>query len=110
MIPWIPLQTAEDLEAAWLRSFQHPVAFFKHSTRCSVSRMVKQQLEKQWSPDPDAWSVYYLDLLQYRSLSNSLTERSGQQHESPQLLVIRNGKLIYAASHEQIEVPEMVKG
>lgn len=77
------------------------VAIFKHSTRCSISSMAKNRLEREWNHD---FPIYYLDLIAYRAISDRISERSGVTHQSPQLIVFQNGKVIYHASHTAIDV------
>jgi bacillithiol system protein YtxJ len=79
-------------------------AVFKHSTRCSISSMAKNRLEREWDLE---LPVYYLDLLQYRSVSNLIAEKSNVEHQSPQLIVFQNGLPIYDASHSGIVTEEV---
>jgi len=90
---WIPLNSSEILEQLINLSQQKPQIIFKHSTRCSISSVAKSRLEK--SQAPDEASFYYLDLISYRQLSNSVAERFGVEHESPQILMIKDGKCLY---------------
>ncbi len=76
-------------------------AVFKHSTRCSISLMAKNRVEREWNLD---FPVYYLDLLQYRSLSNFIATFSVVEHQSPQLIVFQDGAAVYNASHNAIQV------
>ncbi|MBO9155290.1 bacillithiol system redox-active protein YtxJ [Chitinophaga sp. GCM10012297] len=105
---WTALESEEQLTEIKSRSFEQPVVIFKHSTRCSTSSMVKSRLER--SEAPEGFGFYYLDLIRYRSVSNLVAETFGVQHESPQVLVIRNGACVYDESHMAIrmeELPEM---
>lgn len=79
-------------------------AIFKHSTRCSISSMAKNRLEREWNLDIP---VYYLDLLQYRSISNLIAELSGVEHQSPQYILFKDGKPVYDASHNAIDVEDI---
>ena len=79
-------------------------AVFKHSTRCATSSMAKRRVERDWDIE---LPIYYLDLLQYRSLSNLISEKAKVEHQSPQLLVFQNGKTIYDASHNGIIVEDL---
>ncbi|KGO90795.1 bacillithiol system redox-active protein YtxJ [Flavobacterium suncheonense] len=88
-------------------SFEKPVAIFKHSTRCSVSRMAWNQFAKQFDIEFEKMELYFLDLLAYRSLSNEVAERFGVVHQSPQLIVIKNGKAVYDASHSAIDAEDL---
>ena len=84
------------------------VVIFKHSTRCSISSMALNRFEMKWKDDPSV-PVYYLDLLQYRDISNEIAKLFGVEHQSPQVLVIKNGTCIYHASHTAIMVPEILE-
>jgi bacillithiol system protein YtxJ len=84
------------------------VAVFKHSTRCSISMMAWDRLRRQWNFDPAVFPFYYLDLIQHRDISAALASDFDVEHESPQLLVIKNGRCIYHASHSDISVSELI--
>jgi bacillithiol system protein YtxJ len=79
-------------------------AIFKHSTRCSISSMAKNRIEKEWNHQ---FPIYYLDLLQHRDVSNHIADVTNIEHQSPQLIVIKNGKPIYDASHNFIYVNDI---
>ena len=94
---WKALTTEAQLEQIKADSFQRPQLIFKHSTRCSISAVARQRLQKGALP-PEI-DFYYLDLLSYRSLSNQVADTFGVQHESPQVLLIKNGACVYDESH-----------
>ena len=102
-INWISLTDLKDLESMIQESFEHPVLVFKHSTRCSISRMALRQFETDWNLDGKI-TPYFLDLLEYRPISNAIAERLGVVHQSPQVIVIKEGQAVYDASHEAIQV------
>lgn len=102
---WIPLRSSEELEQLIVLSETNPQVIFKHSTRCSISSVAKSRLEKAGSPGE--LQFHYLDLLSYRPLSNSIAERFDVEHESPQILVIKNGKCVYTESHIGIDMEEI---
>ena len=106
---WISLTETNQLDEIVKRSYGHPIAIFKHSTRCSVSMMVKKGLEREWKTDTDEVPVYFLDLIMYRPISNDIAERFAVRHESPQLILIKDGKAIYHSSHSEIDLAEMLK-
>lgn len=107
---WTPLTTLEQLDAVDRASQEHPVLLFKHSTRCSISSAALGRLERAWtSADDERYDARYLDLLQYRDLSNAIAERYGVEHESPQVLVVRNGKCTYHTSHLGISYAGVVE-
>lgn len=105
---WIPLTTPEQLDSLLKDPTHIPVAIFKHSTRCGISRMVLRRLEgeiQRLSPQAD---LYLLDLLKYRRLSDQVSERLGIVHHSPQLIVLKEGKLVHHASHEAISAETLL--
>lgn len=101
---WKELNNINDLETALKASHEHPVALFKHSTRCSVSFMAKKTVERTWDLDIDA---YYLDLIAHRDVSNAIAEQLNIVHQSPQMILVKNGQAIYNASHGSIDIDAM---
>lgn len=106
---WIPLTDLRQLDEIIAASYQKTIAIYKHSTRCSVSVMVKKALEQSWRLGDDELPVYYLDLLSYRPISNRIAELFSIQHQSPQLILIKDAKAIYHASHSEIDFDAMVE-
>jgi bacillithiol system protein YtxJ len=105
-IEWKQLTDLGQLDAIVEESNVKPVAIFKHSTRCSVSRMALRHFESDFDLD-DKITPYFLDLLEHRDISNEIATRFGVEHQSPQLLLISRGKSIYDASHNSIEVEDL---
>ena len=83
-------------------SNEKPVLIFKHSIRCSISRYSLKQFENDFELE-DRIIPYYLDLLNHRDISNAIAERFGVFHQSPQIIVIKDGKAIFDTSHESID-------
>lgn len=104
---WIDLADEAQLTAIKQESTEKPVVIFKHSTRCSISVMVKNRLDK--AEQPDNVKFYYLDLLQHRNISNKIAEDFQVHHESPQVLLIKNGECIYEESHNGIFMEEIAE-
>ena len=88
------------------KSHTTPQVIFKHSTRCSISSIAKSRLERD--AFPSHVDFYYLDLIKYRSISNAIEKIFDVQHESPQVLIIRNGKCVYDESHNGIRMDEIL--
>ncbi|RIY12456.1 bacillithiol system redox-active protein YtxJ [Hymenobacter rubripertinctus] len=108
MIPWQPLTAAEQLTDIVRESYEQPVIIFKHSTSCSISAMAKSKVERQWADAGlDDAKIYYLDLLRFRPISQEIAQKFSVHHESPQLLLIRNGECSYDASHMGIKLSEV---
>jgi bacillithiol system protein YtxJ len=103
---WNSLQTAEQLLELLKESSEKKILIFKHSTRCSTSRMTLDRLERNWKEELNTKS-YFLDLLSFRELSNAIAERFNVEHQSPQVLIISQGKSIYDRSHFDIEYSQI---
>jgi bacillithiol system protein YtxJ len=104
---WNELTDEKQLSEIKELSKEQPVVIFKHSTRCSISSMAKGRLERSIAPSNTAF--YYLDLIRHRSISNKIAEVFHVHHESPQVLLIRNGECIYDESHNGISMDEIVE-
>ena len=102
ILPWITLDTIEQLAEIEVKSTTKPQVIFKHSTRCGISRMVLRQFEADFNTLETSLDLYYLDLLNYQDISNAIAERFNVVHESPQLLIIKNGAAVANASHGSI--------
>ncbi len=103
-ITWKSIRTEEDFHASIEESEQRTVVIFKHSTRCSVSFMAKKSLEMQWDIDEEKASIYFLDLIAFRPISNLIAQELGVQHESPQAIVIQKGTVVDVRTHGEISV------
>ena len=99
---WLPLTSLEQLETIETESNAASVLIFKDSTRCGISKMVIKQFEKLFTEENQHLKVYYLDLLNYRDISNEIAVKFQVMHQSPQLIVIRNGTAVHHASHNDI--------
>lgn len=100
---WKSVKSKQDLEQAKANSSEKPVVIFKHSTRCGISSMALSRLERNWK-DEEMKEVapYYLDLIQHRDLSQAVAEMYDIRHESPQLLLIKDGTCVYHSSHMEV--------
>lgn len=85
------------------------VLIFKHSTRCSISHAALDRLERNWKTEfGDKLKIYYLDLLQHRDISNAIAERYNIEHQSPQALIIKDGKCIFSQTHSGIRLGDLL--
>jgi bacillithiol system protein YtxJ len=104
---WKELTQIEQLEDIRNKSFAKPQVIFKHSRRCSLSSMAQSRLERAGFP-PNL-EFYHLDLITHRDLSNKIAEQFDVCHESPQVLLIRNGQCVYEESHMAIDMSEILE-
>lgn len=99
---WIVLKEESQLTELILNSSNKPSLIFKHSTRCGISRMVLKSFEREYNIEQSELDIYFLDLLNYRELSNEIANRLNIQHQSPQVLVLINEEVAYTDSHYSI--------
>lgn len=104
-VPWHQLNQMEQLDNIFQESNSKPVVIFKHSTRCGISRAVLKMFERKYCYTEDQFKLYYLDLLMNRDISNEIAARLKIHHESPQLILLKDGLAVYNASHHSIEAP-----
>ena len=100
-IKWIPLTNLAQLNDIENISNVKPIVIFKHSTRCSISRMALKQFEREYDLD-ETVDAFFLDLIAHRDVSNEIANRFNVYHESPQLILIKDGKAVYDVSHSDI--------
>ena len=101
-INWTELTDVLQLQEIEAISNEKPVVIFKHSTRCSISRMALKQFEREYDLS-DTVDAYFLDLIAHRDVSNQIAQKFNVYHESPQLILIKNGKAVYDVSHSDID-------
>ncbi len=107
-VKWVSLTHLDQLDVIVNQSWEAPVLIFKHSTRCIISRTVLKNFENDFNLE-DKITPYFLDLLEFRSISNEIASRFNVVHQSPQILVIKNGVCVYDNSHDAIEVDAIRK-
>jgi len=101
-LSWTPLISVEEINTIKEISKNQSILIFKHSKRCGISRMIIKQFESLFNEENKQLKVYYLDLLNFREVSSKLSEVFQVIHQSPQLLVIKNGISVYNESHYEI--------
>jgi bacillithiol system protein YtxJ len=103
---WISLTSADQLNE--IKKHEGYSLIFKHSTRCSISMMAKRRFELDWEDLPEDMPLYFLDLISYRDLSAQVAQLFQVHHESPQLLLIKDGECVLDQSHGAISVEEAI--
>jgi bacillithiol system protein YtxJ len=106
-VKWNELTELQQLEIITEESYNVPVLVFKHSTRCSISRMALRNFEREYAITEDRLKPYFLDLLEHRDISNEIAAQFGVTHQSPQVVLIKDGKAVYDASHSDIEAEDI---
>jgi bacillithiol system protein YtxJ len=107
---WNKLTQLSQIDEIKTISEDVPVMIFKHSTRCSLSSMSLDRLLRNWKEE-DHKNVlpYHLDIIENRELSNQIAKEFGVSHQSPQVIVIKNGVAVYDNSHFGISYPEIME-
>lgn len=101
---WISLTDSKQLDEIIAESKRNPVLIYKHSTRCNISRSALDRLERKWDGKSiGSMKRYFLDLLSFRDLSNRIAELFQVEHQSPQVLLISDGKSVLDLSHFDID-------
>ncbi len=101
---WTSLESADQINH--IKQYPGYSVIFKHSTRCSVSMMAKKRFELDWNKLPKDTPLYFLDLIKYRDLSAKVASDFQVYHESPQLLLIKDGECVLDLSHNHVCVDE----
>jgi bacillithiol system protein YtxJ len=99
---WVNLTSSEQLHELIKEAATTPVLLFKHSTRCSISAMALNRFEQEWDDSKPTCICVYLDLIEYRSISNEIASLLKVEHQSPQAILVQNGTVMYAESHNGI--------
>lgn len=102
VLPWIALSDVKQLDVIAKKSSTKTQVIFKHSTRCGISSMVMNQFVDGYGLTEEDLDLYYLDLLNFRDVSNEVGFKFQVMHQSPQILVIKNGVVVAHKSHGAI--------
>ena len=108
-INWILLTESSQLATIISQSNEKPILIFKHSTRCGISRMALKSFEREYDLNETDVDLYFLDLLNFKALSNEISEKLDVRHQSPQVLVVKNEQVIYTDSHYSISADAVKK-
>ena len=102
------MSSPDQLDVIREESKSNPILIFKHSSRCSVSQLALDRLQRKWDAQAGDIKPYILDLIAFREISNRIADQFRVEHESPQVLLIRNGDAIYDRSHFDIEFGDIL--
>ncbi|HBB48360.1 MAG TPA: bacillithiol system redox-active protein YtxJ [Flavobacteriaceae bacterium] len=106
-MPWAVLIRPDQINDLLNQSHEQTVLVFKHSTRCIISSMVLRALESNADQLSGLGNWYYLDLIANRACSNQVAQQLGVIHQSPQLIILKDGAVVWEASHQSIS-PETI--
>jgi len=104
-----PLRDAADVEAAIEESRLRPVLLFKHSRSCGVSAEALDELHMHLEQAGDAATYKIVTVQTHRSVSDHAAVRLGIRHETPQAILLRDGRPVWSASHFRITADTLAK-
>ena len=90
------------LENLLTDSSKKPVIVFKHSNACSISARAYREMEK-------LDNVNILEVQSARAISNEVANLTGVRHETPQVIILRDGKAVWNASHFDVVAADVMK-
>jgi bacillithiol system protein YtxJ len=105
---WRRLENFAQVGDIVMASAERPQLIFKHSTRCSISAAAKYRLETELAALERIYDVHFLDLIVKRDISSLVAERFEVVHQSPQVIVVENGKATYVATHYDIDAADLL--
>ena len=109
MESWIHITEERQLETIKESSKSKPAVIFKDSVTCGISAHAKHKLTSAWDFDTSEIDFYYLDLLSFRNISNKIAQEFAVTHQSPQILVLKDTKVVDHFSHQSISVDRIRK-
>ena len=106
-LSWENLESVDQLHNLIKNSKIKTKVIFKHSTRCGISRMALNSFERNYENLDQEVTYYMLDLLQYRDVSDAIASELNVAHQSPQVIVLKDGLVLHTESHHGIDVKKI---
>lgn len=97
-----PITTAADLDAAVAASHTHPVVLFKHSLTCGTSGMAAEEMTDLDTREASKADIRMIVVQKSRDISWDVERRFKVRHESPQVLILHKGEVVWHASHFRV--------
>lgn len=102
-----PLHDVSSLDAAIAESRERPVLLFKHSRHCGVSCEALDELQSHIDGAPNGVTYRMITVQTHRPVSDAIEERLGLRHETPQAILLRDGQIVWNASHFRITASQL---
>jgi len=106
---WRALTTPAQIGGVAELSREQAVVIFKHSTRCGISHMAKYQLERDWPFEESELTLFVVDVIRHRPVSDEVSQAFGIIHQSPQVLLLLDAEVRYHTSHHMISADALQK-
>lgn len=100
---WNDISTPEDIVSILQDSGDQSQLIYKHSHRCSICFLAKRELEDISEQVSELADLYMINVIHQRDLSNVIASKLSIRHESPQVIIIKDKKIIWKGSHWEIK-------
>ncbi len=102
------LQGLDELDRVLAASDERPLLLFKHSYTCGVSAEALDELMSHLNGKPAGVDYAMVTVQTHRDVSNAVAKKLGVRHETPQALLIRDGRVVWSASHFRVTANAVV--
>jgi bacillithiol system protein YtxJ len=92
---FLRIQDQKSLDRLFSESKQRPILLFKHSNSCPISSRAYREMEK-------LDDVNLLEVQTACELSREVAAITGVRHETPQVIVLKDGRAVWNASHYDV--------
>lgn len=106
---WNELTDPDELERLLERSHETPQLIYKHSTMCGTSMFAKSEILGVGDRLLEQAELNYIDVIGNRTVSNRVADELQVRHESPQVLLVHCGDLVWHTSHGGIRGTVILK-
>jgi len=106
---WKEITSEDDINSIIEASASKPQLIFKDSMTCGISAHAKERLKEGYALIDGKVDFNYLDLLSFRSVSNFIAQTLNVTHQSPQIILLKDKKVVYTSSHHAINPVEIAK-
>ncbi len=106
---WNVLTEEEELQGVMEASHNRLQLVYKHSFTCGICHMTLENIEDSFDELEEQADMHFVDVKNARPVSNLLADKLDVRHESPQVIIIREGKAVWDESHHAIKGEEILK-
>jgi len=104
-----PIEHVDDIDGLLAESANQPVVIFKFSQTCGTSAYAADELHHYLDGQPAEARYALVTVQSHRDVSNAIAARLGVRHESPQILILRDGEVVWQASHHRVTADALVE-
>lgn len=100
---WNVLESIPEVDEIFEQSKRRPQLLYKHSNRCGTCLFTKSEIENSSDDILKHSEMHFIDVISCRKVSDYIAEKLDIWHESPQAILLKNGKVVWHASHSAIK-------